>query len=144
MGALRSPLPSAGHTGVTRRVDHGRAAYAADRIERESVQRGGPVLAQQPEMLRRSIPLMSRKIVLRIGEVVLGHEAVSRHFGHHRRGSDLDGEEITFDDGTLRTVTLPEPDGIQQQEIRDDGQGPKRPPHREPRRLEDIQPVDFA
>jgi len=72
------------------------------RSKTPAMNRTGPVLPEQTEMLRSPVTFMLGKIILGIPTVVLNHQTVARHLGDDRGGRNGAGEAIALDDRTLR------------------------------------------
>ncbi len=67
-----------------------------------AMNRTGPVLPEQTEMLRSPVTFMLGKIILGIPTVVFNHQTIARHLGDDRGGRNGGGEAIALDDRALR------------------------------------------
>ena len=81
--------------GATCRCFHSRVA----RLERTCADESRRGHVNEPlQMLFRPIPFMGEKIIIGIGPMVHLHHAITRDFGHDRRGSNRQRQHITLND----------------------------------------------
>jgi len=69
-----------------------------DWSECASMNRAGTMFSESLQMIFSPIPLMGKKIINGIGQMVHRHHAISRDFGHNRRGSNGQRQGITLYD----------------------------------------------
>src|SRR5688500_18566578 len=114
------------------------------RSEGTTMDRTGPVLSEQTQVLRSAIPLVFGKVVLRVPAMILDHESIARHLGNDRGRSNGAGQSIAVDDRTLRNAKSRNGHGIQEQEVRRERQSLYGAPHCQPGRLKDIEAVNLS
>jgi hypothetical protein len=101
------------------------------------------ILSEQLEMLCRPIALVGQKVVLRVSQVILPHEAIPADLSHDGGGGDGKAQFIPFDDGPLRETDTRKSHGVKKQKIRWRSQRPDRPIHGKASRLQNIHGIDF-
>lgn len=95
------------------------------------------------KVLFGAVPFMGEKIIAGKLAVILGHEAIPRHFRHDRSRRDGQAQQIAFHDGADRDMTTGQGDGVNEEAVGLRPETGERSTHGQAGRFENVQPVDL-
>src|SRR5678815_327054 len=111
--------------------------------ECQAVNGAGSLPCHGFEMLPRAVSLVGRKPETRVFPIVVTHQTIAHHLGDDGRGGDRHGDPVPLDQRGLGDAHAGKRDGVDQQVIGSSGKCRDRTCHRQPRRIEDVELIDF-